>query len=76
MKKYRYVWYFQTTGEFSNSWDEEEHDFLVRDMAKNPEQHQKAIDDLGAKLIRYECITDQDFEFCHLMKVVTNTKKR
>lgn len=72
----RYVWWFQGNGDFSDSWGEQEHKELVRDMNKNPERYQATIEDLGAKLIKYTCVNDKDFEFSHQMKIVTNVKEK
>jgi hypothetical protein len=64
MKK-RYVWLNIEDGKFSDSWDEETHQkFLtnedIEDLKKrNPEW----------KLISYECLNDENFEFNHHMVI-------
>lgn len=62
----RYVWLEIGTGKFSNSWDEETHnrcfkdqEELVQNCKKNPTW----------KLITYECLSDNDFEFNRFMKI-------
>lgn len=56
----RYVWLNIQTGEFSNSWSEEEQKQLSKeDIDERYNTHYK--------LIEYKCLTDNDFEFCSLM---------
>lgn len=59
----RYVWFNPKTGEFSDSWTEEEHDEYL--MEEGLERMK------GWKLIKYECENDKDFEFYNRMKIVT-----
>jgi hypothetical protein len=61
----RYVWYNIADGTFSDSWADDEY---------SDEQLQDAIDhskeNLSTptwKLLRYECVNDNDFEFSKLM---------
>lgn len=54
--QYRYVWINLNKGEFSNSWDEQTHKLLSK----------KLLDEIalrGWKLIKYQCLNDEDFEF-------------
>lgn len=61
------VWFNINTGEFSNSWNVDTHNavgFKIEDLIQAKKD--------GFKLISYECINDGDFEFCDLMKVISN----
>lgn len=59
----KYVWLNLQTGEFGNSWDEESH------QEHAPEYYEN-IDPASAwKLIRYDCLTDENFEFLDLMQL-------
>lgn len=62
----RQVWLNLQTGEFSNSWLKESLSEgtleFVMNQSKEPELSHW-------KLIEYECLSDQDFEFCNLMKL-------
>jgi hypothetical protein len=57
------VWLNIETGEFSESWDEEE--FSLTDTLDMYSKYTKA----GWKLIRYDCLTDEDFQFNNLMVI-------
>lgn len=57
----RYCW-LTNDYEFSNSWDEEDHEHVDQDMIDR-------ADKMGWKLIKYECLNDEDFEFMHHMKM-------
>ena len=60
-----YAWLNVETGGFSNSWTEEEHKKLFdHEMI---EQHYKEYPQW--KLIHYECVNDEGFEFIHHMKL-------
>lgn len=63
--KTKYVWLNLKTGEFSNSWDYEEakwpSSWSPENLAKDHAE--------GFKLIKYECLNDDDFEFNNLMKL-------
>ena len=65
---FRYVWLNIETGEFSDSWSEDDHQRYVVSMGllesvkNDPKQH-------NAKLIKYQCLTDEDFEFYRKMKL-------
>jgi hypothetical protein len=64
MKKF--CWLNIETGKFSSSWNEETHNRLF----KNPNelvQHNKEYP--TSKLISYECLTDDNFEFNRFMKL-------
>ncbi len=65
---FRYVWLNLNNGEFSCSWGEELHKYVDSEMIE------KANRD-NWKLIKYECLNDENFEFYDLMKIVTNSKK-
>ena len=61
---YRYVWLNLDTGEFSNSWGEEDQKLLGGDKV--------SLDGAKAgnwKLIKYQCLTDKEFEFYNMMKL-------
>jgi hypothetical protein len=65
------VWLNLVTGEFSNSWKEEEMRKLVGDKIHDEvmqEQVQSANQD-NWKLIEYECLNDPSFEFYGMMKI-------
>jgi hypothetical protein len=61
MKKY--VWLNIKTGEFSNSWLDANNSTVKNTKIQNE-----------WKLIEYSCLSDNDFEFYNLMKLVTNLK--
>ena len=61
----KYVWLNIETGEFSNSWNEK----LMEEVGGHDEVIEKVGVDSKWKMIRYECTTDPDFEFCDMMKV-------
>ena len=64
MKKY--VWLNVNTGEFSNSWPEEQH----KDFGEIWSEKNIAIaTENGFKLIEYTCLTDTTFEFMDKMKL-------
>lgn len=66
----RYVWLFLDTGEFSNSWTEREHEFLEKLLEDN-ENYKIGLNDdhRPVKLIKYECLNDENFEFYHQMRL-------
>jgi hypothetical protein len=64
---FRYVWLNLNNGKFSNSWDENQQKYIDAEMIE------KARKD-NWKLIKYECLSDQEFEFYNLMKIVTAEK--
>ncbi len=64
---FRYVWLNLNNGKFSNSWDESQQKYVDEEMLD------KARKD-NWKLIKYECLSDQKFEFYNLMKIVTAEK--
>lgn len=58
--EFKYVWLEIATGKFSNSWDEKENELVdqeILDIAKKD----------GWKLIKYQCLTDDNFEFYNRM---------
>ena len=60
----RYVWLF-IDGTFSNSWDEELHEAAFKDEKDMYE----IADKRKAKLIKYECLNDDKFEFNNYMRL-------
>lgn len=60
----RYVWLNMNTGEFSNSWSQEEHDSCT-----TPPEELLSDEHDGWKLIKYECVNDPDFQFYNLMRL-------
>lgn len=58
----KYVWLNLETGKFSNSWDEKTH----QDFFEKRNTHGV---DTKWKLIKYECLNDEDFEFYNMMKL-------
>jgi hypothetical protein len=63
-----YAWLNLETGEFSNSWTEEEHKRVFDEFDKKTlKEHFKGYPQW--KLIRYECVNDKDFKFVHHMKL-------
>lgn len=58
----KYVWLNPETGKFSNSWQESTYPFADTDTLI------KAAKD-GWKLIKYECLNDENFEFMNQMKL-------
>ena len=60
----KYVWLF-IDGSFSNSWDEDMH----KSAFKGEEEIRQIADKRKAKLIKYECLNDDEFEFNNYMKL-------
>lgn len=62
----RYVWLDIATGRFSNSWTEEE--FLEKGIDIDIK---RLCDDVSptARLIKYTCENNEDFEFCMPMRL-------
>lgn len=58
------VWLNLQTGEFSNSWGEDEHGGIVVQ-----ELIQSADKECGWKLIEFECLNDPGFEFTINMRL-------
>lgn len=63
--KTRYVWLNVRTGEFSNSWTEEEMRIAGGINELLDEAHHKP----EWKLIKYSCLSDEDFEFYRRMTI-------
>ena len=61
---FRYVWLNLNNGEFSNSWCEDDQKYVDEEMIE------KARND-NWKLIKYQCLTDEDFNFYSMMKIVS-----
>ena len=58
----RYTWLNINTGTFGISWTQDEHPTIdPEDLAKHLQE--------GFKLIRYECLNDDNFEFTKHMKL-------
>lgn len=66
LEKKKYVWLNLNTGEFSNSWGDEDMLKGVSDLDSLIEDFQHAP---GWKLIEYTCLSDETFEFNGLMKI-------
>lgn len=60
----KYVWLNLNTGEFSKSWNEEQH------KSFRMSQLEDATRD-NWKLIKYSCINDAEFELYDMMQVTT-----
>ncbi len=60
MEPFRYVWLNISDGKFSNSWDEETHKLIDNEMLEIAKKD-------GWKLIKYQCINDDKFEFYNRM---------
>lgn len=61
-EEYKYCWLNTITGEFSNTWNEEEH------QKYNPLNINGHIN-TEWKLIKFQCLTDESFEFTKYMKL-------
>ena len=59
------VWLNINTGEFSNSWIEAE----VASTITTEELIEQANEAAGWKLIEYECLNDEDFDFYNMMRI-------
>ena len=57
------VWLNIETGEFSNSWTNGEYDTDKEELLNNTDSNSRW------KLIEFECLTDEDFEFSHFMRI-------
>lgn len=60
----QYVWLNLNTGEFSNSWTEEDHKKYNIDRLLNEDDNSN-----GWKLIEYTCLNDNEFYFYNKMKL-------
>ena len=62
-EEFKYCWLDMSNGKFSNTWDEETHKEVV----------DKAVIEHGIKrnwkLIKFQCLTDNEFEFMNKMKL-------
>lgn len=61
----RYVWFDKKTGEFSDSWTEDEFNGSIREDLKTAKDMCKD----GTVLIKYECLTKEQLKFSHLMRI-------
>lgn len=68
MDKVRYCWLNMNTGEFSNSWSEDEH---TKHLNNGFMDLIDIANDTGWKLIKYSCINDANFEFYKMMQITT-----
>ena len=66
----KYVWLNINTGEFSNSWSQETHDKYCKFIESD-----QWFKENGFKLIKYECVSNPEFDFYDKMKIVTNVQK-
>jgi len=64
----RYVYLNPEKGTFSNSWTQAEQDMYSKDPEIN-EKLLKEAKEKGYKIIKYECLNDDDFEFFNQMKL-------
>jgi hypothetical protein len=62
----KYVWLNIQTSEFSNSWNEKDHQILKPDENGLPSDYKISHE---WKLIKYECLNDDNFNFSNLMKL-------
>jgi hypothetical protein len=60
----KYVWFQKSTGKFSDSWDENTWGHNLDDLCRLGDRSEG-----DWTLIRYEVLTEADFEFCHLMRI-------
>ena len=61
----KYVWLNIETGMFTNSWNEEALNAAggLNELLEDSKNH------FGWKLIKYECLNDEEFDFNRLMKL-------
>ena len=59
---FRYCWLNINDGKFSNSWSEEDMKYIDDEMLSIANKD-------GWKLIKYECLTDEKFEFYNQMQL-------
>ncbi len=64
--EYKYVWLNMVTGEFSNSWSEDTHNKHGQTLIDSVKNSDKGTD---LKLIKYQCLTDESFDFYQQMKL-------
>jgi hypothetical protein len=65
----KYVWFNVASGEFSNSWTPEDYPVTEKQLLHDMD----IINCPHMKLIKYECVSDENFEFYDLMRIITNT---
>lgn len=68
LNTFKYVWLNLNNGEFSNSWSEDEQKHIDDEIIQEAKNN-------NWKLIKYQCLTDEDFEFYSRMKVATSNKE-
>ena len=61
----KYVWFNINTGEFSDSWNENE---IEAHFIENIKDEGLLRDEL--KLIKFKCISDPNFKFVRHMKII------
>lgn len=70
---FKYVWLNTVTGQFSNSFTEEEiNKHCLEEFLKDAKDFNKESilsDKTAFRLIKYECISDENFEFNKFMKL-------
>ena len=59
---FRYCWLNINDGKFSNSWSEEDMKYIDDEMLSIANKD-------GWKLIKYQCLTDEKFEFYNQMQL-------
>ena len=59
---FRYCWLNINDGKFSNSWEEKDMKYIDNEMLSIANKD-------GWKLIKYECLTDDKFEFYNQMQL-------
>lgn len=59
---FRYCWLNINDGKFSNSWSEEDMKYIDDEMLSIANKD-------GWKLIKYQCLTDENFEFYNQMQL-------
>lgn len=59
---FRYCWLNINDGKFSNSWSEEDMKYIDDEMLSMANKD-------GWKLIKYQCLTDENFEFYNQMQL-------
>lgn len=62
-KNTKYCWLNIETGEFSRSWGEETHKTVEEDLLASAKESPQW------KLIKFQCLSDKNFEFTEHMKL-------
>jgi len=61
-EEFKFVWLDMDTGEFSNSWTNNENKYLTIDLLDRAAENNCVV-------IKYQCINDSKFEFYNMMKL-------